>query len=115
MPRLQPNLRLLCLLCFPIVLAGCQHPLASSGAGKQASWENRSLAYAGRPELIKTSLKFPSSAIKPQASLQKTFSSKGPQPADEPLMAVTLKEPECLTIELGDALMQVFKTFTDRP
>jgi hypothetical protein len=96
------------------VLAGCQHPLASSSTGKQASWENRSLAYAGRSELIKTSLQSPSSAIKPQACLLRTVSLQGPKPLDEPMMAVTQKEPECLTIELGDALMQVFKTFTDR-
>ncbi|MGP8201891.1 MAG: hypothetical protein ACLQU4_20565 [Limisphaerales bacterium] len=41
-----------------------------------------------------------------------TGASKSPKPKDTPLIAGTQKEPDCLTGQLGDGLLLVFKTFT---
>jgi hypothetical protein len=69
---------------------------------------------AGATARIKTSIQLPASAIKPEPCLLKTGSPQSSKPADKSLVASAQKQPECLTVELGDALLQVFKTITDR-
>jgi hypothetical protein len=85
------NPRVLLLLCLPIVLAGCEHPLATTPAPQQFAVVN-----------------------KPQPCLLKTGVSDDPKAKDDSAAANKPKESNSLTLQLGDALLDVFKTFTDR-
>jgi hypothetical protein len=53
-------------------------------------------------------------AIQPEACALKTDAPESAKFKDVSLVADVQKEPECLSLELGDALLQVFKTFTGR-
>ena len=90
-------LRNLFLVCAPIVLAGCQHPLAPSVAGQQSVGANHNLIYGGATA---------------QAGALDMGAKASLQPQDQPLVASVQKQPECLTGQLADGLMLVFTTFT---
>jgi hypothetical protein len=75
---------------------------------------NHALVGAGTPALVKVSMRFPATTNKAELCMLKTASPESPKPREASLVVGVHKEPECLTVELGDALLQVFKTLTDR-
>jgi hypothetical protein len=114
MLRLLRNPRVLVLLCSAIVLVGCQHPLAPSVAGHQPAGVSYALADTGTPALVRASLRFPATTNKAEVCMAKTGSPESPKPKGESLVGNSQQNPECLTVQLGDALLEVFKTLTDR-
>jgi hypothetical protein len=54
------------------------------------------------------------SAVKAEACVFKTGAPDCSKLKDEPLVANVQKDQGCLTVELGDALLEVFRTCTGR-
>jgi hypothetical protein len=51
--------------------------------------------------------------LKPEPCMLKTIVTETPKPKEDPSLG-GLPKTNSLTVELGDALLDVFKTFTDR-
>jgi len=81
-----------------MVLVGCQHPLAPSIAGRDKEAVQFPAPVAGAQDCL---LDFLDLAVPESAA-----------PQDQSPVASVQKEPECLTGELADGVMQVFKVFT---
>jgi hypothetical protein len=132
MSRLLPNLRGLFLLCVPIVLAGCQHPLAPSVAREQPTRVNQALVDATpvareQPTRVNQALvdatpvaffdyamQLTAPAIQSEACVLMTSAPESPKSKDASPVTGVQKQPACLTGQLADSLMDVFKTFTGR-
>jgi hypothetical protein len=114
MSRLLRNPRELILLCFPLLLAGCQHPLAPSVAGQQPDRVNLALVDARPVAFVDKSMPFPAPAIKAQACVLKTGAPESPKPKVASPVAAAQKDGDSLTGQLADSLFLVFKTFTGR-
>jgi hypothetical protein len=112
MSRLLRNPRRLILLCCPILLAGCQHPLAPSMAGQQPGRVNHVLVDARPVVLVDKPMPFPAAADKAQPCMLKTGAAKSPKPKD--ISPAAQKDPDSQTGQLADSLFLVFKTFTGR-
>jgi hypothetical protein len=105
------------LLCFPFLLAGChQHPLAASIPGRQSAGANTAAINAGATVCVEQATIFtlPAVETKDGALKTETGAPKSPRPKEGSLIAGTHKEPDCLTGQLGDGLILVFKSFTGR-
>ena len=83
--------RLWLLVCSPIVLTGCQHPLAPSIAGPQPAEVNYAVVETGAAAPVEMAT-----------------------PAGASAIADVQAEPDSLTLQLGEGLLQVLKTFTGR-
>ena len=115
MSRLLRYARGLFLLCAPIVLAGCQHPLAPSQAGQHPDRVNYALVNATPVTFFDDAIQFPAPAITEEPYfLVETDLPESPQPKDATPVAGVQKQSDCLTGQLADSLMNVFKTFTGR-
>jgi hypothetical protein len=101
--------RVLALACSPILLAGCQHHEVASSS----SFGQRSFAQGGTPTFINTSLRVSDSRDRVQLAAFKPADRV--QSKDQLWIANDQKKQECLTVELGDALLDAFKVFTNRP
>jgi hypothetical protein len=112
--RLLRNPRVLLLLCSPILLAGCQHPQVATSSHQQFTPVNYTFVESTASPRTKTSFQSASPAIKPEPYVLKTVVSNSPKPKYESLVASSPKQSDCLTLQLGDALLDAFKTFTDR-
>jgi hypothetical protein len=88
--------------------------MATSSAGRQFGGVNYSPIDSKAPALIKTSMQLPPNTIKSEVCELKTISPENHKPKDDALVASAQKGSDSLTIQLGDALLDVFKTFTDR-
>jgi hypothetical protein len=96
------------------MLAGCQHPLAPSFAGRQPVRVNQVLVAARAVALVDNAMQWPAPAFKAEACAFKTGAPETPKPKDASPVANTQNRPDCLTGQLADSLMLVFKTFTGR-
>lgn len=114
MSRLPRNARVLFLVCCPIVLAGCQHPLAPPVAVQQPVRVNHAAVNAETTALVKKTMQFPVPTVKLQTCVLNLGAPNSPKPKDELLAAGVQEQPECLTGQLADGLMLAFKTFTGR-
>ena len=116
MLRLLRKPCVLFLLCFPFLLAGChQHPLAASIPIQQSAGANHAMINAGATVCVEQATLFNLPAETKACALKtETGAPKSPKPKETPLIAGTQKEPDCLTGQLGDGLLLVFKTLTGR-
>jgi hypothetical protein len=106
--------RNLFLACSAIVLAGCQHPLASSVAGQQPAIEKYAYVDAGGPGRVEKATQSESPAVTDQPGVPAVDTTASSKPQSEPMIASVQKQPESQTLQLADGLMLVFKTFTGR-
>jgi hypothetical protein len=87
----------------------------ASGSGQQFASANRpSVDDRAAAVRVKVSMQSPPAALKPQPCMLKTGVSDAPKAKDDALAVNAQKKPDCLTLQLGDALLDVFKTMTDR-
>jgi hypothetical protein len=114
MSRLLRNPRRLILLCAPIVLAGCQSPLAPSLAAPPPPSINQALADATPVLFFDDAMLIPAPDASEQATVQETKASQIPKANDAAPVDSTQKKSDGLTGQLADSLMTVFKTFTGR-
>src|SRR5271168_3567258 len=114
MSRLLRNPRRLILLCAPIVLAGCQSPLAPPLASRSPASINQTLADATPVLFLDDAMLIPASDANEQPAVQETTASRIPKPNDAAPVDGTQKQAAGLTGQLADSLMTVFKTFTGR-
>jgi hypothetical protein len=114
MSRLLRNPRALILLCSPIVLAGCQHPLAPFRAEWQPATLNQAVVEATPAEFVDDAMQFPALAMGTEACMLNTDAPVSPTPNDASSIAIAQPQQDCLTGQLADSLMNVFKTFTGR-
>jgi hypothetical protein len=114
MSRLLRNPRRLILFCLPIVLAGCQAPLAPSLATQQPALINQTLADATPVVFFDDATIFPAPSTNEDDAATETNAPASPKPTDAALVTGAQKQPGSLTGQLADSLMTVFKTFTGR-
>jgi hypothetical protein len=112
--RLLRNPRVLLFLCSPILLAGCQHPQVATISHQQFTPVSYTFAETAASPRSKNSFQSASSTTKPEPCLLKTVVSDSPKAKYESLVTSSAKQSDCLTLQLGDALLDAFKTFTDR-
>jgi len=105
-------LRNLFLACSAIVFAGCQQPLASSGAGQQPAIEKYAYVDAGGSGRVEKTTQFQSPVVTDQVGVPSLGTAASSKPQGGPLVASVQKEPESQSLQLADGLMLVFKTFT---
>lgn len=99
-------LRNLFLVCSPILLAGCQSPLAPPAAGV-----NGTVVDAGAHVRVEKAIQPPAPAVAKQVAVMDVSAPASPK-TQAPLMATVQKQPESQTGQLADGLMLVFTTFT---
>jgi hypothetical protein len=97
----------LLLACSPIVLAGCQHPLAP--AQTNPAW-----VHAEATDRVKTSMPLPATSVEEGDFATELDSPGSLRPNEASQVASSQKEPEHLTLELGDAFVLLLKTMTGR-
>jgi hypothetical protein len=114
MSRLLRNPRRLILLCVPIVLAGCQAPLAPSMSRQQPASINQTLVDATPVVFFDDAMLLSATDKDEEASAQETGKPESPKPANAASVAGPQQQSDCLTGQLADSLMLVFKTFTGR-
>jgi hypothetical protein len=114
MSRLLRNPRRLILLCAPIVLAGCQSPLASHLTAPPPPSINQALADATPVLFFDDAMLIPASDANELPAVQETTASQISKPKDAVPVDGTQKQSDGLTGQLADSLMMVFKTFTGR-
>jgi hypothetical protein len=105
---------LLILLCCPIVLAGCQHPLTPSVARHQTAAAIYASVDATPVALVGKTIQFPAPALEGEDYVSELGLPEGPNPAAQSPVASVQKKPDCLALQLGDALCLALKTFTGR-
>jgi hypothetical protein len=101
-------LRNLCLVCFPILLAGCQHPVAPSFEAQNTFGATYTVVNV--PADKATQAPAPNSTN--QTAVLDPSAEAIAKPSDKPAVATTQPKDECLTGQLADGLMLVFKAFT---
>jgi hypothetical protein len=114
MTRLLRNPYVLFLLCSPIVLAGCQHPLAPPVTARQTTWGNHALVDAQLTTPGDEAMQCAAPAVESEVWVLDLGLPDSPKPKDASLVATVQKRPDSLTLQLGDALLLVLKTFTGR-
>ncbi len=112
MSRLLRVPRVFFLLCSPIVLAGCQGPLAPSVAGTQPARMDLALADTDAPVRVGYAIQSPAPAVEATVRVSDLTLPEIPKPKDVSPVAAVKKEPECATVQLGDAFLHLLKTFT---
>ena len=100
-------LRNLFVVCTPILLAGCQQPLAPS-----AGAVNNSFVDARTPVRFENTIQHPGPAVPGRIAVLDVSAPVGAKPKDEPLIASVQRQPDSQVGQLADGLMLVFKTFT---
>jgi len=80
----------------------------------QPSKANYALVAVGTEVRAHKTAPFSIPTVTAEACALKTGAPESAKLKDVSLVADVQKEPECLSLELGDALLQVFKTFTGR-
>jgi hypothetical protein len=83
-------------------------------AGQQPDRVNHALVDARAVALVDKAMPFPAPAIKTEACVLKTGAPDSPKPKEASPVAGAQQDPDCLTGQLADSLMLVFKTFTGR-
>jgi hypothetical protein len=114
MPRLLLSHRCLFLLCAPLVLAGCQHPLAPAFAGHQPARINRNAVDATPVMFSDEAWQFSALAMTAEPCVFNIDGVDSNPPKEASPVVAVQKEQDCLTGQLADSLMNVFKTFTGR-
>jgi hypothetical protein len=114
MSRLLRNPRRLILLCAPMVLAGCQSPLAPPLAAPPPPSINQALADTTPVLFFDDAMLIPASDAYEQPAVKETTASQIPKPNDAAPAEGNQKQSAGLTGQLADSLMTVFKTFTGR-
>ena len=102
------------MLSFPILLAGCQHPQAPSVALEQPYRSNHAFVQTKAVVLVDKSTQCPTCAVKTEAPVLKASAPPNLKSIDAVPIAGCAKQEDCLTGQLADGLMNVFKTFTGR-
>jgi hypothetical protein len=108
------NLRVLILSCVPIVLAGCQSAVAPSVAGPHFAMANHPLIEVKNVAPARKAMPSPALVVKAAPCVLKSNAPVSAKPKDESPVADAQKDQGCLTVELGDALLLVFKSCTGR-
>jgi hypothetical protein len=93
-----------------IVLTGCQHPLAPAIAGPDAAVTDHAFLDAQDMAPVQKVMYVPDPAVKSAASVAEGGVPESPKPTAAP-SASAQQEPEDLTLQLGDCLLTVLKTF----
>jgi hypothetical protein len=75
---------------------------------------NYALVDARPVAFVDNAMQFPAPTTKAEACALKTGAPETPKPKDAAPVAGTQKQPDYLTGQLADSLMNVFKTFTGR-
>ena len=116
MSRLLRNSWVLLLACSPIVLPGCQHPLAPSAARQRPARIGQTLVATDATTCGTRTRQFsaPIAGAEVCALDLDLDLAESPQPKDEPAAASVQKEPECATVQLGDDFAHLLKLFTGR-
>ena len=114
MKRLLRKPFVLLLLCSLIVLAGCQHPLAPAIAGRQMADGARDSVDAQGAEPTDYTMEYTAPAFEWETCALDLGSPPCPAAKDQPPVVVVQKKSDCLTCQLGDALVLVLKTFSGR-
>jgi len=96
------------------VLAGCQHPLAPPVTARQTAWRNQALVDAQAATLGDEVMQCAAPTVESEVWVLDLGWPDSPEPKDASLLATVQKQPDCLTGQLGDALLQVLKTFSGR-
>jgi hypothetical protein len=113
MTRLLRNPRGLILLFSPLLLAGCQAPLAPSMSAQQPDRASQVLLEAKAVALVDQP-NFRSTSSAKADAIPSTTTSASLKPKDSAPVTDATKNPDGLTGQLADSLMNVFKTFTGR-
>jgi len=114
MSQLLRSPRRLILLCCPVLLAGCQHPLAPSLAGQQPGRVNHVLVDARPVVLVDNPIPFPAAANQAEPCVLKAGAPECRKRTDTSTAPAIQKVPDSQAAELADSLFLVFKTFTGR-
>jgi hypothetical protein len=112
MSQISRSQRCLFLLCAPLMLAGCQHPLAPSFARQSPPLMNQVLVEGTPKAFFDDALPFPELVMLEETSVVNT--DEGAKRKDTAPATAVQKQPDGLTGQLADSLMDVFKTFTGR-
>jgi hypothetical protein len=112
MSRLLRNGCGLFLACLPIVLGGCQQPLAPAVAQQQPAVASEALVGAGATASLGKTMPFPLPALEAEPCVLELNLLEDPQ--DKPLLASVPREPECATVQLGDTFLHLLKAFSGR-
>jgi hypothetical protein len=109
MAKLIRNRGTFILACLPIVLAGCQQPLAPS-LGQRPPDASFAMADAGAN--LRLAKVTPSASPTDAADPSDTELYLLDDPQNETLVASVQKEPPSATLQLGDAFVHLLKTFS---
>jgi len=103
------------LTCLPMVLAGCQHTVDPSFAGQNTFGANYTLVTTSAPEAAQKATQPVGTTItNAPAAVSASGAQATPKLPDKPVAVAAQPKDDCLTGQLADGLMLVFKTFTGR-
>ena len=114
MSRLSRIPNVLFLVCAPIVLAGCQHPLAHSVAEQQNAGLNGALISAEPAGHVRKATQSPAPVVETQVCMLDSGWMECSEPADEAPAPEVQKQPEHPLVEMGNDIVDLLKIFTGR-
>jgi len=107
MSQTMRSLQTVFMLCLIVELTGCQEPLAPAMQGKRVA----AASHADSAMALDQNEQAPNPKVIPVVYVADAGASTGPKAPAAPV-ATEKKQPECLTLELGNGLLSALKLFT---